>query len=324
MNERSKTGIVLIFTVLTFFSCSADDELEFRDQREKDTEQRMLFKDHECHILIIGNSLARDAFCYVPPILEELCPTLSVFMDIMYVSGKPLSTHWNYINKKKYSFTWDTYSTLVGRWETESYQFADDIFNSKKWDVIIFQEGSVNARTYESTQPFVVKITNYIRQYLPDVTFAYTLIPSLPDGAVSINGTTSDDIWKKNAITAELLYKEGLVSYIIPCGTAIQNARKTTLDRFGDFGHLSYDGRHLQEGIPCLIDAYAATESILKILGYHSTIENSQILVTQKWVYAINVLGRHGAVVEGDASDYLLAKRCAILSIENPFLITTP
>ena len=325
MRGNVRLSLVLFITLFTTFSCSAEDEeFEEVEQHEAETQQRIASRDQECSILVIGNSFARDDFCYVPLFMEEICPNHSVNMDIMYVSGNPLSKHWSNINNQRASFTWDTYETKTGKWESRTYILADDIVVSHHWDIVIFQEGSVKARTYETTQPYVSQIINFVKSLQPDAVFAYTIIPSLPDGALSIADTTSDDVWKMNATTAKLLYDEGLVSYIIPCGTAIQNARHSILDTYGDFGHLTYDGRHLQEGIPCVIGAYTATEALMGILNINSTIANSHLRITQKWVRTINVLGRHGSVIEGNDYDYALAKQCALQAIESPYTLQQP
>ena len=306
--------LVIYIFLFAFFSCSAADDFEVIEKGERTSKN-----NRACNILIIGNSLARDAYCYVPVIMEEICPELAVNMDIMYVSGKPLQAHWNYIHTDSNKFTWDTYSTEQGKWTTSSSWNASEIISNQKWDLIVFQEGSVNARTYESTQPYVSNIIKYIKTFQDSVMYAYTIIPSLPDGASSIKNTTSDNIWVMNATTSKRLLDEGIVSYLVPCGTAIQNARHSRLDDYGDFGHLTYDGRHLQEGIPCVVDAYAATEALLRILGMESSIENSYLRVTNSWVSVINVLGRHGAVIEGSEDDYFLAKRCALLAMDHPY-----
>lgn len=322
MSENIKLSIILFISLLATFSCSADSEkYEAEEQREAETQQRVASRDQECNILVIGNSLARDAFCYVPLFIEEICPNHSVNIDIMYVGGNPLSTHWNYINDQSALFTWDTYDTKTGKWESSPYILAEDIVTSHHWDIIIFQEGSVRARIYETTQPYVSRIINCIKSLQPDAIFAYLIIPSRPDGSGFMKDTTSDNEWEMNATTARQLYDEGIISHIIPCGTAIQNARHSPLDNYGDFGHLTYDGRHLQEGIPCVIDAYTATEALMKILNINSTIANSHLRITQKWIWAINVLGRHGSVIEGSDYDYALAKQCALLAIDNPYTL---
>lgn len=329
MFDRCFHIFIFLFFLCTI-SCAAGDDFDELIEPEtevtnssskekgdsvKNNEERQL------NILVIGNSLARDAFCYVPAIIQELCPNIIINMSIIYVSGKPLSTHWSFISTNKSNFTWDSYSTRNLKWHSESGKSANEIILSNIWDLTILQEGSVKARTYETTQPFVSNIIRFVQSFQPDVKLAYMIIPALPDGATSLVGITSDEIWEMNGCVSKRLLEEGIVQHIITCGTAIQNARKTLLDKYGDFGHLTYDGRHLQEGIPCIVDAYAATESIFKIIDINASIENSTMRVSAKWVKDINVLGRHGSVIEGNDYDYEIAKQCALKSVEKPFEI---
>lgn len=315
---------IFLLVSFTVVACNTDDEFDYSSVfDEKDTVE--ISQDSMyCRILVVGNSLARDAFCYVPAIMEELIPNLNVRMDIMYVSGNPLKTHWYYISTRLPYFTWDVYSTQEGKWQSTNYRTSDDIVSRHKWDLVVLQEGTVNARTYEGTQPYVSHIVDYVYSFSSDTKIAYMIIPSLPDGASSLGVLTSDETWAMNVSTAKRLLDEDIVSYLVSCGTAIQNARKTPLDYYGNFGHLTYDGRHLQEGIPCLIDAYAATESIFKIMSIDSTIKNSKLKISQAWVYEKNILGRHGSVLEGSDSDYELAKECAVRSVDYPYVITLP
>lgn len=318
LTYKVKYPLILIITMFMVCSCSADDS-DYLEKKENEEQPISETQDTICRVLIIGNSLARDAFSYVPSILEEICPGLSINMEIMYVSGNPLKTHWSYIVNESNKFVWDKYSSEVGHWTSRAETGAPQIVSSLNWDLVILQEGSVNARYYESTQPYVSNIVEYVKSIQPNTIFAYMIIPSLPDGAASLGTMTSDDVWKMNVETARQLLDEEAVGFLLPCGTAIQNARKTSLASFGYWGQLTYDGRHLQEGIPCLVDAYTAAESILKILSIDSSIEKSTIRVTQKWVYSINALGRHGFVLEGSDSDYELAKYCALQAIDYPY-----
>ena len=46
-------------------------------------------------VLSIGNSFARDAFAYVPFLIEELSPGTKVDFSILYIGGCSLERHYN-------------------------------------------------------------------------------------------------------------------------------------------------------------------------------------------------------------------------------------
>ncbi len=298
--------------VLLLVSCSSEDEYSYD-----------YFGDEKgYHILILGDSFSRDAFSYVPSIMEDIYPGLIVDMEILCLNGKALNYHWDYLRNNKSEFVMDFYTTKYGRWNTLSGISGERVISSKKWDLVILQEGSVTIRNYTKTRSHVDSISNYIKLKHDKVKFAFMLSPSKPDGSSALGKNTSDEVWKENANTSFNLLKQNAIDYIIPCGTAIQNARYTYLDNIGDFGHLSYDGNHLQEGLPCLIEAYVASQSIFNILSVNAFITGSNLRVSQQWVYNKNIPGQHGYVISGTDEDYELCKQCALLAIENPYEIS--
>ncbi len=315
-----KVWLFFLFVLSCIYSCSAENDWESLSPRGGDSLSVIIRE--ELHVLILGNSLSRDAFSYAPAVINNVCPNVDVDMRVLYVNGKPLSTHWGFISRKESGFVLDYYSSSEGKWKGEYAVNADDVLMSQNWDVIVLQEGSANARSLSTTLPSVENIVNYIRLYQQKSKIAYILIPSLAGRKDSLGVKLSDETWEKNASTAKDIQESGLVDYVIPCGTAIQNARHTLLDKYGDYGHLSFDGRHLQEGIPCLTDAFAAAQSIMDIMGYAASVSTCNLAITQRFVEYINVMGRHGSVIEGTTADYGLSKMCALKAVQNPYCIS--
>lgn len=304
-----KIGLLFVI-ILQLISCSSDDIIPIEDNEEG------------CHVLVIGNSLSLDALSYVPFLINEISPNTYVDLKILYKSGTPLSVHWEQISNNINDYTLIYSNSKVSRWYTTPAITASDIILMRDWDLVILQQGSTDAYNYSGTQPYVHSIVDYIRKKGGSAKIAYMLVPSRAHTIKALNGKTSDEVWKMHADVAIQLLNEGEVDYVIPCGTAIQNARHTTLDALGDYGHLSYDGLHLQEGIPCLIDAYTVTQSLFKIISVNASINYSSLQITQRWVYDKNVLGQHGYVISGTNEDYELCKKCALLAIENPYEIS--
>jgi hypothetical protein len=148
------------------------------------------------------------------------------------------------------------------------------------------------------------------------------MVPAQPEGSSVLGDFSSDEVWSMFANTTQDLLDNKDVDYIIPCGTAIQNARHTYLDDMGCYGHLSYDGRHLQEGIPCMIEAFTATQCFFDIFTIGASIQSSSLQITPQIASTIKVPGRHGGVIEGSEADYALCKQCALFAIGNPYSIS--
>ena len=304
------TKIIISIIIVFQTSCSSDDIIPIEDNEEG------------CHVLVIGNSLSLDALSYVPFLINEISPNTYVDLKILYESGKPLSVHWNHISNNINDYSLIFSNSKESRWYMTSAIPASDVISMRDWDLVILQQGSANAYNYSDTQPYVHSIVDYIRNKGGSAKIAYMLVPSRASTITALKGKTSDEVWKMHADVANQLLNEGEVDYVIPCGTAIQNARHTALDALGDYGHLSYDGLHLQEGIPCLIDAYTVTQSLFKIISVDESINYSSLQITQQWVYDKNVLGQHGYVISGTEDDYMLCKQCAQMAVENPYEIS--
>ena len=113
------------------------------------------------------------------------------------------------------------------------------------------------------------------------------------------------------------------ISFAIPAGTAIQDARTTSLDALGAFGHLSYEGLHLQEGIPCLLEAYIVANRVLSLIGEdRKGFFADSVRPTQANVVEWNVPQRNGSSVGVTASNILLSQKICSMAIKKPYVIT--
>ena len=317
-------SLFLLFLILSFTtSCSAEDD-EIYNYNEVRTDTIPIEGKRPLNILIIGDSFSRDAFSYVPSVLEDVDSSIIVDMEILYIGGRALNYHYDYLINNITNFILDKYVSETGYWKSSSVLSGIDVIRSKTWDIVILQEGSNTTRSYVKTQPHIKNLSEYIHSIQDDVKIAFMLSPAKPDGSSALGSYTSDEVWYLNVTTTRQLLENGDVDYMIPCGTSIQNARQTSLDKYGDFGHLSYDGNHLQEGLPCLIEAYTAAQTLFDIFEVDKTIDDCQLEVTQSWVIKKGIPGRHGKVIEGDKNDYNLCKKSALLAVDNPYVISTP
>jgi hypothetical protein len=111
------------------------------------------------------------------------------------------------------------------------------------------------------------------------------------------------------------------IELLLPCGTAIQNARTTPLDSLGDQKHL-FDYLHLQEGIPCLIETYAACAALLARYGLSDMVWADSTWISQQWLHYNNIQELNGDPVGMSEENRAIAKQCAIKALESPLSIT--
>lgn len=313
-------GILLFIST---WSCSADidpsiEELYPIGYENDDLYPRVVADDDTIRVLIWGNSLCRDAFSYVPFVIESINPGTYVDIQLLVINGQTLSTHFDAIHNMYDTISVDRYTTDIGRWKTTNRKAFDKKWLLQAWDLVLFQESTKTSTSFPSTNSNVRNIVNYIRDNTQlQHAIGYMINPAPPEGAKSLNELTSDEFQSQIEETADSLLQHKTIDYLIPCGVAVQNARNTYLDAYGDFGHLSYEGRHLQEGLPCLIEAYSAAQIILNILAIPGDVNDCTLQVTQEWVKEKRIPGQHGTAVSVDEKDYQLAKRCAIEAVQS-------
>ena len=170
-------GLVFLFAFLA--SCTVEENLDdlFNAVRIEQGHEKS-----DYHILVIGNSLSRDAFSYVPAIMNDVCNDKTFKVDILYRGNKALSDHWNSISNSVADYTLDSYDTDNSKWQLHTNVLARDIITSKQWDIVVLQEGSGKARSYDLTRPSVHHIAGYIREIQHNVNVAFMINPPHADG----------------------------------------------------------------------------------------------------------------------------------------------
>ena len=111
-----------------------------------------------------------------------------------------------------------------------------------------------------------------------------------------------------------LILRKTISEDAIPAGIAIYHALATSLDSLGDRGHLSPDGVHTQEGLPCLLQTYTAALWLFDRLGINQSIYGCSLRMTTAIYNSINVPGPNlgSGVIAGTDAENLLAQEVAI------------
>ena len=119
--------LLAAFLFSFFVSCTASDDIE--DIIENNPKKEASFKKssdiptkEKYKILVMGNSLSRDAFSYVPAIMKNCCENVSFAVNILYRGNKSLADHRNSIGNDIVDYTFDYYNTNTERWELRSLE----------------------------------------------------------------------------------------------------------------------------------------------------------------------------------------------------------
>ena len=283
-------------------------------------------------VLSIGNSFSLDALSYVPFIMNSVAPQIYLKLDIMYIGGGSLNEFYNALD----STTWapvdeGTPTNFIHYWSHGAKPWdarrdvpMTSVIDSHPWDVIVLQQQSNASRDYSTYQPYLSQIIDWLDEKVTwEHQYAWLITPSYPDNLPRLAPDTSSvQMFERILECVRNVQNDTGIELLLPCGTAIQNARTTPLDSLGDFGHL-FDYLHLQDGIPCLIEAYAATAALLARYGLSDRVWTDTTWINQQWLHFNNIQEINGLPVGMSEENRAIAKQCAIKALENPLSITT-
>ena len=261
-------------------------------------------------ILFIGNSLTQDAVSYVPYLLRNLCPDVSFRFYIWYNGGYTLAQHYakfttdqscEIFSECSDSINWNNYNNSVK---------MSDILSSRQFDIVCFQEYFNYKSSY--TDADLVDINNcisYIRSNY-DRNFKVVTLFHAP------LRSAADRVFELTKIGNGLILKKTIAESMIAPGVAVYNALSSALDSLGDNGHLSPDGTHTQEGLPCLLQAYVVFLWIMRQLSIPISINNSPLRITTDIYNLISTPGPNlgTGVIPGSEPENLLAQEIAIIA----------
>ena len=270
-------------------------------------------------ILSIGNSFSQDAFSYLPYILENIAPDIRLTLGIAYYSGASLQQHLQLMDDasavyKLDKWTWDTY-----RWNAVNEQTLKQCLENEAWNIVVFQQSSAFSGDYSTVSPYLNPLIKRVGETLvKPVKLAWLLTPSN-----KMDFAESESFYNSISDVAERVLQETPIDMLFPCGTAIQNARHTTLQVLGDVGNLLHSSLHLQEGIPCLTEAYVAAMVVARSLGNNlCSVYGETSMVDSEWLNGKFIPGTHGSPVGSTFENIRIAQIAAIAAIKKPFEVT--
>lgn len=273
-------------------------------------------------VLSIGNSFSLDAFSYVPFLMDELAPGTQVDFGILYIGGCRLKRHDENLQGVKADYDFYQYHAGADKWVSRKGVSIQEGMAAEDWDIVILQQQSADSRYYSTYQPYLDHLIDYIHTDKPKAKIAWLLTQAYGEGFGDLKGMVSDEMWARTDEASERVMKETGVNILIPAGTAIQNARYTSLDRFGKFGHLVHDGYHLQEGVAAYIEGLVATRSLLAAYGVDVDVQQSRIKVTHDWWKGKNTPQPHGEPEEATDEEWTIARQCAQWALDTPWSLT--
>ena len=246
-------------------------------------------------VLAIGNSFSDDA---VEHYLYELALEGgdNLIIGNAYRGGQGYESHWKVVEANKADFE---YRKIVnGNWTNVRSTLLDCVVD-EPWDIITFQQVSQDAGDYDTYEPWLSKLINYVREKAtnPNVQFGLHRTWAYAENSNHWGFPKYDKNQQRmfQAIVdatnrARKAHPE--LKLLIPAGTAIQNGRSSYVgDRFCRDGyHLSY-----------ILGRYTAALTWLECITDQKAMDRTYAPVgLNEWQKAVARQSAHAAVMKPD------------------------
>lgn len=171
------------------------------------------------NVLSIGNSFSQDAQRYLHQIAR--CDGFKMNTFNLYIGGCPLSTHYRNMLSEQKAYTLEMNGVC-----TDFYVSLKEALLSRNWDVITIQQVSNKAPYYDTYQPYLNKIIEYVRLCVPKAKIAMHQTWAYEQGSKRLNEelgyANHYDMYKDIEMSCDKAAKEINADYIIPSGKVFQ------------------------------------------------------------------------------------------------------
>lgn len=273
-------------------------------------------------VLVIGNSFSRDAFDYLPPICQ--CIGIELTIGMLYIPGCTVQTHVNNWNNGAAAYEYDKHTG--DKWTTVRGYSIRQGLTDEWWDIVVTHQESSRSGKYETIKPYIDIMTGRVRQAYPKAKTAWMMTPAWGiDNNYGGSYTSQQDMYDSIVRTCKTIMDSHDMDILIPNGTAIQNARQTTLQQYGSDLFASAGDRHLEDGIGRLTAAYSCFLSLAAPLcrltpildflpKYGTNVNNSS--------GDSNYYPQTSSFAEVTADMAILGLRCAISANGDPYVVS--
>ena len=262
-------------------------------------------------ILFVGNSLTQDGIAYLPYMLKNYYPEINFKIYMWYTGGYTLGQHYSTFTSSGKAGIFSVAENSEKWTNYNGSMTMASVLTNYKFDIVCMQEyfnyktSYTNCTDWNSCRNYIVN--NY--KGGNDLKFI-----SLFHAPLRKEGVDVDEIQQRIANGNALIYKTTVSEDMIPFGIAVYNALKTDLNNLGDWGQLTPDGTHTQEGLPCLLQTYVALEWIFDRWNIDKTVLGNEMRMTTAIYNKIAVPGANlgSGVVTGTDAQYRIAQEVAI------------
>ena len=194
-------------------------------------------------VLAIGNSFSEDA---VENNLYDLAKAANkpIIIGNMYIGGAPIDLHVKNANSNKEAYRYrKIYEN--GEKKTTNKVSLEEAIGDEDWDYISLQQASPLSGNYQVIMEGLPQLVKYVSEHAPKANLIYHQTWAYQHNSThkGFSNYNSDQNVMYQAImdATRRISKSGDFKFVVPAGTAIQNARTSSI---GD--NFTRDGYHLQ------------------------------------------------------------------------------
>ncbi len=203
-------------------------------------------------VLFIGNSFSIDTSSALPDIFRSLGIT-NVNVYVLYRGGCSMREHYEYYKSGKNAYELYLYNH-TGEKKLEKSCNIRSVMSRFPYDVVVFQQYSLDSGDYTTYEPYLSKLIQAysITTISPRTTYAFNETWSYSSKHKGISKyKTPLNMWQSICASIKKMKEASGINLVIPCGTAVQNARsveslQTENEFTRDNQHIDlYMGRYL-------------------------------------------------------------------------------
>ena len=195
-------------------------------------------------VLFIGNSFSIDTSTALPEIFNSVGIS-NVNVYVLYKGGCSMKQHYEYYKSGEPVYELWLYNIYGGK-RIETAISIRDAMRREPYDIVVFQQYSLESGDYTSYEPYLSKIIQAynITKLSPRTTFAFNQTWAYSSKHKSIGKyNTQMNMYKKICESVKKMKAISGIDVIIPCGTAVQNAR--SVSNLISENELTRDGQHI-------------------------------------------------------------------------------
>lgn len=276
-------------------------------------------------ILMLGNSYMLDGTSYLKDIANASGSDISDMCIYRILRSSSGFKHWCDIYNDKDVYEYYFAKELGGISSTVKQGKGDagdgslfrQVLTDDTWDLILIQPVSTEAADYDKWESdgYLAQLLEILKTHQPNAKIGFVMVHSYWDEYVHNYQRSSYDRWQLIADATQQLAKNYDIDFVLPCGTAVEDLRMTSVNNDYD---LTRDGTQLAYGLGryvaacCYYEALIAPRSGISVAG--NTLRPTVSSSTSSTYPIVAVTDENAA----------LAQRAAVLAVSDPYVCHNP